>query len=383
MQELITRKTALSANLVSFCRYLRSNGFSLGPAEEADALKALTVVPFADPETFRLTLRAVLPRSLALQEKFDELYITYWREWEKAVDSKIKEGEGEQGKSHVKKQGQNNQPSLQALKNWLYGEPSEEEAELAAYSGTQVLTRKDFSAFSEEEKEEVLLLIARMARTLATKYNRRFQPSHSHRNFDLRRTMRQNMRQGGEIMHLAYKKRKIQKLRLVMLCDVSKSMDLYSRFLVQFIYSFQTAYQHIETFVFSTSLHRVTHQLREREFEKALENLRDSVNNWSGGTNIGESLATFVDEYGKRLLGSQTVVLILSDGWDTGETDLLAESMQIIQRKSAKVVWLNPLAGNPHFEPTVKGMEAALPFIDVFAPAHNVESLREVVTNLL
>lgn len=383
MSELITRKTAMSANLVSFCRYLRSHGFGIGPAEEADALRALTAVPFADPDTFQLTLRAVIPRSRVLQEKFDDLYTTYWREWEKAIDSKVKGGEGEQGKSHVEKKGPNKQSSLKALKSWLYGEPSDEETEIAAYSSTQVLTRKDFSAFTEEEREEVLNIIARIARTLALRYNRRFQPTRSHWNFDLRRTMRQNMRQGGEIISLAHRKRKVQKLRLVMLCDVSKSMDLYSRFLVQFIYAFQTAYQHIETFVFSTSLHRVTHQLREREFEKALGNLRDSVNNWSGGTNIGGSLTEFVENHGSRMLSSQTVVLILSDGWDTGEVEMLESSMRAIQRKAAKVIWLNPLAGNPAFEPTVKGMEAAMPFIDVFAPVHNVDSLRKIVASLL
>lgn len=347
----------------------------LGPAEEVDALLALTVLPMEDREQFRLALRSVLTRSLLHQRKFDDLYEEYWAYVERGVDSKVRNKETPQSKAKKKQQ----KPSLQALKSWLYGNKQEEEAELAVYSPVEVLGRKDFGAFSDEEMEEVMKLIAIMARNLASSYSRRFLATHRPGQFDLKRTIRLNLRRGGEIAELGFRKRKMRKLRMVLLCDVSKSMDLYSRFLIQFIYAFQKGFRQIETFVFSTALHRITEELRTYDFSLAMEALADKVPDWSGGTQIGTSFQTFVNDYGSRLLDPDTVVLIMSDGWDMGEDEVLGESMRSIQRKSGKVIWLNPLAGNASFEPTVKGMQAAWPYIDVFAPAHNVESLRNVI----
>ena len=187
------------------------------------------------------------------------------------------------------------------------------------------------------------------------------------------------MRRGGEIMELAFKQKRIRKLSLVMICDVSKSMDLYSQFLIQFLYGFQSVYRKIETFVFSTSLHHISEHLRRKKLADTLEQLARDVPDWSGGTRIGASLGQFVEEYGKKFLHDRTVVIILSDGWDTGQPELLEESMQAIHQKVARVVWLNPLAGNPAFEPKVQGMEVAMPYIDLFAPAHNIDSLRRLI----
>ncbi len=379
MSELIQRHTELSANIIAFCRYLRQKGFALGPLEEADALRALEILaPFDSAEAFRLALRATLARNLSQQQAFDDLYAQYWKELEKAADSKIKDGKPEQSR---KKQGQQ-QPSLNALKSWLHGKTEEEHQEIASYSPGTVQSRKDFSAFTEEELWEVLRLIHRIARSLALRYSRRQRHSRRPFNLDLRRTLRLNLRRGGEILDLAFQRRQRHRQQIVLLCDVSKSMDLYSRFLVQFIYAFQNAYRRIETFVFGTELHRVTNQLKQRDYRSALDQLAGEVTDWSGGTRIGESLHQFLERYGGKMLNRQTIVLIMSDGWDTGDAGLLAESMRRIQGKAAKVIWLNPLAGNPQYSPKVKGMQAAMPYIDVFASAHNVESLRKVAKYL-
>lgn len=376
--DLITRKTALSGNIVAFCRFLRQKGFGIGPTEEADALLALEIMaPFNNPGAFQLTLRATLCRTLSQQIQFEELYAQYWRELQKAVDSKV---EDDKKPDNQPPQNKQQQPSLQALKSWLYGNhQSEEEQEMATYSPGAALGKKDFSAFTEDELQEVMRIVQILARSLALKPSRRKAKSKSGGQLDLRRTLRQNMRQGGEILDLAFVKPKQHRQKIVLICDVSRSMDLYSRFLIQFMYAFQTSFRRIETFVFSTSLFRITNQLLERDFTTALDRLSEEVSGWSSGTRIGESLDTFCQHYARRLLNKQTIVLLLSDGWDTGDTDLLAHSMKTIQRKAAKVIWLNPLAGSPNYEPTVKGMQAALPYIDVFAAAHNVESLREVV----
>lgn len=378
MSELIRRHTELSANIVAFCRHLRHKGFTLGPLEEADALRALEILaPFESAEAFRLALRATLARNLSQQQAFDEIYAEYWKELEKAADSKIKEGKL---KSDNKKGQQ--QASLSALKSWLHGNREKEAEEVASYSAGAVQTRKDFSAFTEDELWEVVRLIHRIARSLALRYSRRQQRTRRPFNLDLRRTLRLNLRRGGEILDLAFQRRQRHRQQIVLLCDVSKSMDLYSRFLVQFIYAFQNAYRRIETFVFGTELHRVTRQLKQSDYRTALDKLAEEVTGWSGGTRIGESLQQFLQQYGGKLLNRQTIVLIVSDGWDTGDAELLAESMRLVQSKTAKIIWLNPLAGNPKYSPEVKGMQAAMPYIDVFASAHNVESLRQVAKYL-
>lgn len=375
--ELIQRRTELSAHVVAFARYLRGRGFPLGPAEQADALLALEALsPFRDPETFRLALRAAMARSLAQQRAFDELYAQYWKEMKKAVDSKITEGKQEP------RRRTGPQSSLEALKNWLHGNRAEEETELAAYSPGEVVSRKDFSAFTEDELGEVVRVIHQIARSLALRFSRRRERVNTPAGLDLRRTLRLNLRRGGEILDLAFRRPQRHRQQIVLLCDVSKSMDLYSRFLVQFIYAFQNAYRRIETFVFSTSLQRVTRQLRQRDYHAALQDLADEVPGWSGGTRIGESFDAFVRQYGGKMLNNRTIVIILSDGWDTGDTELLAGAMRRIHSKAAKVIWLNPLAGRPGYEPRVQGMQAALPYVDVFASAHNVDSLRRVAKYL-
>lgn len=378
---LIQRKTELSANIVAFCRFLRGKGFALGPADEALALEAMTLMPFDDPEMLRITLKAVLPRSLAEREQFDGLYSDYWRQLRRAVDAKEKHRE-EAGIDRPSETAPKKAPSVQTLKSWLHGNRQEETEELSAYSSGAGVGQKDFSSFSEEELSELMRLINSIARMLATRYSRRYYRSKNTNRFDLRRTMRLNMRRGGEILELAFKQRRVQQLKLVMLCDVSKSMDLYSRFLIQFIYAFQNVYRRIETFVFSTDLYHISPQLRSGAYGHALSELSRLVPGWSGGTRIGQSLRSFVDDYGRKMLDDRTIVLILSDGWDTGDVELIDSAMSEIQRQAARVIWLNPLAGSESFEPTVRGMAAAWPYIDVFASVHNVDSLRRLAKYL-
>lgn len=377
---MIQRQTSLSANIVAFCRFLRQKGYTIGPQEEADVLRALEVLaPFGSPASFQLCLKAILARTLPQQMIFDELYSQYWRELEKAVNSKVKEGAPEKRPADNSRQ---QQPKVQSIKDWLQGKGQKETEEMAAYSAYQVMGRKDFSAVPEDSLWEMARMIRRIARSLALRQSRRRKKANRPLQLDLRRTLRLNMRRGGEILDLAHIEPAQRKQQIVLLCDVSKSMDLYSRFLIQFVYAFQNAYRRIETFVFSTSLYRVSSQLRQRDFGVALGKLADAVPGWSGGTKIGESLHEFCGAYASRMLNKRTIVIIMSDGWDTGDTEMLAESMRIIKSRSAKVIWLNPLAGSAGYEPGTLGLQAAMPYIDVFAAAHNVESLRELHRHL-
>ena len=383
--KLISRPTDLTDNIVAFCRYLRSHGFRIGPEEEATALRAISLITPNDRATFGLALQMTLTRSVKELELFGKLFDDYWKELESALDSKVKDDETKRNKQ----QG-STQPSFDALKSWLNGNRNTEETETATYSTVQTLGQQDFSLIPADQLPELERLLREVSQTLARKLNRRHEKTIHARQFDLKNTLRRNLRRGGELLELAYKRPRRNRMQLVVLADVSKSMDLYSAFLIQFLYAFQNVFRRIETFVFSTELHRITAELKQQNFQEALHKLSERQTGWSGGTRIGHSLHTLVSEY-SRLLNRETIVVILSDGWDTEDiratvlnrgTDIpdipgsLAETMQRMQQKARKVIWLNPLAGQPGYEPRTAAMQAALPYIDVFAPAHNVESMR-------
>ena len=367
---MVTRRTTLSHNIIAFCRFLRENGMAIGPDEEATALLALAKIDLGYRDGFRLALRTILCRRVQDMEPFDRLFAQYWKELEKAVDSKVKD-DPNQRQQQKPKAG----PDFNQLKSWLYGNKPTKETELRTYSVAENLSQKDFSMVASDDLAEVMQRIRELSLTMARRANRRYRKTASARQFDLPRTLRKNLRRGGEMIEIAYRKPRRNHLNIVILADVSQSMDLYSTFLIQFMYAFQTVYRRIDTFVFSTGLHHITPALKNRPFAEALRELAETTSGWGGGTRIGASLQTFADDY-LSLVDKQTLVIILSDGWDTGEVDVLVESMARIKAKAKKVVWLNPLAGNPSFEPSVSGMQAAMPFLDGFAPVHNVDSLR-------
>jgi len=368
----------LSANLVGFCRRLRQGGLNLGPAEQRDALLALERIDLGDGEAFRLALRTALAKSSREQEVFDQLFPAYWQVWERAGELN-RPDPGETPRTPAR-QGR----GFVTLEDWLKkGAPAAGEEEAAGYSPFEARTRKDFSHFREGgEQEEMARLLAAIARALATRLSRRFRPDQGRGRPDLRRTLRRNLHRGGELLELLCRRRPRRKLKLVLLCDVSRSMDLYSRFLIRFLCAFQQICRRLETFAFSTALHRITPALREEEPDRVLEALARAVPEWSGGTRIGASLQAFLSQYGKELVDRDTVVLILSDGWDTGALEVLEGCMAELRRRSHCLIWLNPLMGNPEYRPASRGMQVALPFIDVLAPAHNLESLRRLAGQL-
>ena len=367
---MIPRHTNLTANVVAFCRYLRAHGFRIGPEEEVTALRAASLVTPNDRATFALALQVSLTRSVQEVEQFGVLFEKYWRELENALDSKIKDDESK--KSQYQK---NNPPSFDALKSWLNGNKNTEETETATYSANEALSQQDFSLIPADQLADLERLLREVSQSLARKVNRRREKTLRAREFDLRNTLRRNLRRGGELVEIAYKQPRRNRMRLVVLADVSKSMDLYSAFLIQFLYAFQRVFRRIETFVFSTELHRVTAELKQQDFQQALKKLTERETGWAGGTRIGGSLGTFVTDYG-NLLNRETIVVVLSDGWDTEQPEQLADALRRIRQKSRKVVWLNPLAGQPGYQPRTAAMQAALPHVDVFASAHNVASLR-------
>jgi len=351
----------------------------LSATEEADALTAITQLPIHQETCFKQALKAILVKNRYQYEKFDGYYQEFWEQLSKASDSKIKEYPK---KKDSRSKAQKQKHRFETLKNWLNLSPSEEEKEIAAFSDLEVLTKKNFTDLSEEEMKLMMRLLRRLAKKVAHQKSRLRKTSKKRQKLDLKRTIRSNMRRGGDIQQLVYSEQKDKKLKLVLLCDVSKSMDLYSRFFIHLIYAFQNAYDKIETFVFSTALHRVSTILDNQEFDKAFETISDRVPDWSGGTTIGSCLQDFASDYGYGMLDKKTIVLILSDGWDTGQPEIIKNAMRSIYKKSRKVIWLNPLAGSPDFSPEALGMKTALPYIDILASAHNLQSLKHALQQL-
>jgi uncharacterized protein with von Willebrand factor type A (vWA) domain len=198
----------------------------------------------------------------------------------------------------------------------------------------------------------------------------------------LRRTIRRSIGRGGDLIDLSFRRRKLQPLKLVIALDVSGSMNAYSIFFVRFAYTLQKYFKRVDTFLFSTQLTEITSTLRARQLRDALEALAGHAAGWSGGTKIGESLHQLTQLQGRRLFSRDAAFMVLSDGWDTGDPAVLAEELGAIKRRVRKLIWLNPLLGMADYQPITRGMSAALPHIDVFAPAHNLESLLELETHL-
>ena len=382
-----SRPRDLASAVIRFCRLLRAEGVLVTPSESHDAMRALDCLDLADRDEVYYGLRSVLTASPQDFPVFDRLFGEFWSltghdatgpeilGGPVGTSEKPKELE-EERESELRAQ---TQPI--ALNEWLGGEPDDEEpVGLPSLSDREALLEKDFSTFTEDQLDELVRLVLQIARKLASRLSRRRRPTSKRGRVDLRRTVRRSITR-GEMIDLAHRERKRQKISLVVLCDVSGSMDVYSRFLLQFLFALQHAFSRVETFTFSTRLTHVTPHLRGRSYLRALKNLA-AVRDWSGGTKIGESLAAFNREYAMRMIDRRTIVVILSDGWDTGEPDLLERELRQLRRRAGRLIWLNPLLGNPGYEPLTRGMAAALPHLDTFAPAHNLASLRDLARHL-
>ncbi|MCC7104628.1 MAG: VWA domain-containing protein [Chloroflexi bacterium] len=371
----------LTRNVLQFGRLLRANDLLVTPSELFDSLRAMRVVDLHDRTETQLALRTVLTARVEDLPVFDQLFDAFWRSLMES-EQQAMEDDSDALSTEVAAQqgGQTIQVRLEAKQEGDEGEDGEDEA--ALYSPVEVMVEKDFSSFQADEMADIAREIMAIARKLATKESRRTRTASKSQQVDPRRTMRKNLKYGGTIVELARKTKKIRKPRIVLICDVSRSMDSYSRFLLQFIHAFQNSLGRVESFVFSTSLTRVTDYFKHEEILAALDRIASEVHDWSGGTRIGQSLRTFNQEYGRKLVDHNTIVLILSDGLDTGDAEVLGEAMEELAERACKVIWLNPLLGSQDYRPLARGMSTALPHVDVFAPAHNLASLKELSRHL-
>ena len=369
-------------NVLAFCRLLKAAKLDVSINKVIDACRCLEFIDLGSREDLYWALRANLTSRQEDLKIFDAAFHFFWVQSQAPQEEDCcgeEAGAGENTSVVEKGDEEKKEVSLDDFVKSAPQEPDSLPVDLLAYSPNEVLAQKDFGELTDDEVRAMRQLIAQLALSISTVISRRRQTDPRGDVIDPSRMWRRNMRYGGDIVELPRKKRRIQKTKVVLLCDVSGSMDSYSRFLIQFLFAMQNELRNMETFVFSTRLTRITHHLRRRGVYEALQHVAKSAQDWSGGTTIGSCLQTFTENWGRFSLQSKTVVVIISDGWDRGDAGLLAEQMWQIHRRAARIIWLNPLLGSPNYRPLCKGMQAALPSIDNFLPGHNLASLINLV----
>ena len=374
---------SLSAGVVRFGGLLRREGLPVTVVQVTDAVRALEHLDIADRDEISLGLRAVFVARPEEIPVYDRCFASFWRivtEEETGLPGLLVPPSQDQDGDAA---GQPTAEKREAIGLDAWGGEDESDSEeplgVPAVSDQEAIAGQDFSTFSPDQLDEVFKLTVQIARRLARRLTRRRRPVRRRGRVDLRRTLRANLTR-GDLIDLRFRRRKRRKVRLVLLCDVSGSMDLYSRVLLQFLFALQNVFGRVETFTFSTRLTRVTDYLKGRSYKQVLRRLTE-VRDWSGGTRIGESLAQFNRQW-PMLVDRRTIVIVLSDGWDTGEPEVLASELMRIKRRAGRVLWLNPLLGNPSYEPLTRGMAAALPLVDHFEAAHNLAALRSLAGKL-
>jgi uncharacterized protein with von Willebrand factor type A (vWA) domain len=363
--------------ILGFARLLRDNGFLVGVQEELDALRLAALNDAFDARRVRSDLRALLCSDASDWERYEALFEAYWRRPNRKGTVRAS---GSPPNALLAGDGAAPHGGLAAEADHA-GDSHDDGA--AAPDGTRggasardSVARGDFRFITDETSMRATEeLVERLARRMSRRLARRMRLDTQGRRIHLRRTLRKSLRYGGVPLDLAYRRRHRELPRLVLLLDVSRSMSLYSFLLLRFARGLVGAFRDAEVFVFHTRLVHITEALKESDLRRVREKLAVLSLGWSGGTCIGESLQAFEHDYAGRLLTGRTVVIVMSDGFDTGEPAQLAEALRRIRARAWRLVWLNPLLGREGYEPLAGGMQAALPLLDRFLPAHDLPSL--------
>ncbi len=359
------------AAINGFVYYLRERGYPVGVQEALHAQQAAATGLINDHNHWLHSLKALFCVDKSQAEEFPLHFTRFWGTANQMA----------KGKTTYKNQSNLTKESPASLV-WMglqgkqESDTEEEDAkEVSGASQTDRLRKTDFSKIQEIDSELLEELALQLWKQMSLRLKRKRKQALHQGRIDLRRTIRNSIGQGGDPIHL-YRNRKIpRKQRLIILLDVSGSMDKYSFFLLRFIWSLRAHFETVEAFIFSTRLIRITEFLDARNLSQTLAVLSGQADNWSSGTKIGDCLQAFNEHYAKRVLQGQSTTIILSDGLDTGEPDLLQGELQQIRLRTRRLIWLNPLKGMEGYEPTARGMNAALPEVDIFRSAHNLNSL--------
>ena len=363
---------SIAESVVAFVQFARSHGFNVGIQETQDALQCAKKVLITNKESFKYAMKAIFCNSPEDRKVFEKLFLLYW-------DTNPFDMQEPKNKTLV--QGslkKKTNASLVMLGRGKTEAPEEEGKNVSGANESERLKRTDLAKLNEMDATLLDEIARKMFKQLALRLHRRMKESRRKGLINLRRTIRRSIGYGGEPIDLFRRARKPKKQRLIVLLDVSGSMDKYSYFLLRFICALRENFRQLEAFVFSTSLIRISKALQPNRLDFVLDTISKQTDNWSSGTRIGECLHEFTDKYGKLLLNGSPTILILSDGLDTGDPALLSREMIKLHRRARKLIWLNPLKGMKGYTPEARGMKAALPSVDDFRSAHNLESLLEL-----
>jgi uncharacterized protein with von Willebrand factor type A (vWA) domain len=369
------------ANLLHFPRLLRRAGLSISLEQTMDFARALELIDLGVRDQVYHGARGLLVKRKEDFALFDRLFDRFWRL--PAADPEPQPQKTPLAPRHEsKQQGALSLATLMAQRA-RQNDPEVDLADRAnSYSPTEAFQQKAFSAMTPDELDAVKRLIRAMRWQVSQRQTRRRVLDQHGRTLALRRALRDASKHGGVPIRLSWQSRKIKARPLVVLADISGSMEKYARLLLQFAYSVTQGLTTVESFVFATRLTRITPYLRMKDIDVALAELAGTVIDWSGGTRIGESLQTFNRVWSRRVLRRGAIVLIISDGWERGDAETLRLAVRYLQHRCYRLIWLNPLLGNPAYQVRVEGLSAAIPFIDDFLPIHNLQSLAALSEHL-
>lgn len=367
----------LLPRLGAFARLLRDAGLEAGPRRLTDATRALGLVDLKHRDDFHNALRSVFVSRKEDIPTFEAAFEIFWTPPDPRMSAGMVPGRArplpmrpEKAKAWADFLGISASPMSRDQ------EIKEFPASSSGYSAEELLRHKDFESMTWAETEQVRRLLEEAPWRVSERRTRRLRPSRGGR-IDLRRSARHAIRSSGELMTLFRRRPRVRRRPLVLICDVSGSMERYSRLLMIFAHAVARR-EDLETFVFSTRLTRITRLLRHRDVDRALESVSKGVHDFSGGTRIGDALSDFNRHWARRVLGHGSVVIIVSDGWDRGDPTRLAAELIHLRRSAHRLIWLNPLLGSAGYQPLTRGMAAALPYCDDFLAAHNVEALEDL-----
>lgn len=384
------RSKALIKRILMFADLLRKSRVPVSMTNQLDTITALQHIDIESRFEFYMALRSTMLISHKYFPVFDQLFESFW----KTKDAFPDMGCGNHGNDIQNSSSENKNTATNAEKDTedkkVAGEitketsedenelPSEEEA-VPGYSLVTLFKEKDFEDVLPEELYLYDELFKSLRINIKEKKGRRYKTSNKGNIIDLHKSIRQSRQKGGEIINIFKKEKKPKRSKLVLLADVSGSMDIYSTFLIKFIYELQKHLRDTETFVFGAQLKRITDLINYRSIKVALSMLSHNILFWSGGTDLGGSFKEFNDRYGGKLRKKSRILVILSDGWDKGDIDLLKKQMSIFKKGFKKIVWLNPNLKYDNYEPLCMGMAAAMPYVDHFLPCHNLKTLEAFI----
>ncbi len=380
--------------LIRLGRDLRERGLPVGTGRILTFVRGVAVLGLPDRDSLYWAARTTMVARHDDLDAFDEAFDRWFRSLRLADDLRIElnlptaEPEGDGAAEWRPEPDDLEVRVAEAAAEWHpidddeEVEDGEESSIRIVASGAEVLRSKSFGELSDEERARVAALIRSLRLRVPVERTRRTRPASKGARFDLRRTLRRSLRTQGEPFDRAWRARTVRHRPLVLILDISGSMAPYSRALMQFAYAAMAAGRRVETFVFGTRLTRVTRTLRTKDPERALREIGRQVEDWEGGTRIGESLKTLLDGWSQRAALRGAVVVFCSDGLERGDPELLRAQMARLRRLAHRVIWVNPLKGSPRYEPLARGMAAALPSVDVFLSGHNLESLEYLATTL-